>query len=280
MIPTNNPNYKEKLHYLNPQKIQTRELSYKFPDKLAEDPEKSISNDPKLLEPLIKQYKKDYSPISNKISLKMMNTNNPQVITAANNQVVSLREALEVVPIFSGDNISLAQFIDGCGETKDMLPAGTESNLTNSIKTQVKGEAGKYVTEGQYRNVEDIIDSLKRVYSLNKSVYQLQGELGNIYQWDSEKVISYATRVRQVGEKILDTHEANDNDRIDKNFQAAFDSDIRDCFLRGLKPEIEFRLQGEHNFKDTVNNALEIERKISATAALRSSRTPYRQKRR
>ena len=182
MIPTNNPNYKEKLHYLNPQKIQTRELSYKFPDKLAEDPEKSISNDPKLLEPLIKQYKKDYSPISNKISLKMMNTNNPQVITAANNQVVSLREALEVVPIFSGDNISLAQFIDGCGETKDMLPAGTESNLTNSIKTQVKGEAGKYVTEGQYRNVEDIIDSLKRVYSLNKSVYQLQGELGNIYQ--------------------------------------------------------------------------------------------------
>ena len=67
--------------------------------------------------------------MSNKISLKKMtNTNNPQVISVAHNQVVSLRDALEVVPIFTGDNISLDQFIEGCREAKDMLPAGTESN--------------------------------------------------------------------------------------------------------------------------------------------------------
>ena len=273
LIPTNTSNYKEQLHLSESSEDSDRELNYKSPEKLAEDPEKSISNDPQLLEPLIKQYKEEYSPISNK-----MTTNNPQIITVAHNQVVSLRDALEVVPIFTGDNISLDQFIEGCREAKDMLPAGAESNLTKLIKTKVKGEARKCVSGGQYRSVEDIIDSLKRVYSLNKSVYQLQGELGNIYQWDSEKVISYATRVRELGEKILDAHKANNNDRIDANFQAALDSDIRDCFLRGLKTEIESRLQGVHNFKDTVNNALEIERKISATAALRSARTPYRQK--
>ena len=184
------------------------------------------------------------------------------------NQVVSLRDALEVVPIFTGDNISLDQFIEGSKEVKDMLLAGTESNLTKLIKTKVKEEARKCVTGGHYRSVEDIIDSLKRVYSLNKSVYQLQGELGNIYQWDSEKVISYATRVRELGDRILDAHEANNNDRINENSQAALDSDIRYCFLRGLRTEIESRLQGVHNFKDTVNSALEMERKISATAVL------------
>ena len=52
-----------------------------------------------------------------------------------------------------------------------MLPAGAESNLTKLIKTKVKGETRKCVSGGQYRSVEDIIDSLKRVYSLNKSVY-------------------------------------------------------------------------------------------------------------
>ena len=56
-----------------------------------------------------------------------MNTNNPQVITVTHNQVVSLRDALEVVPIFTEDNISLDQFIEGCREAKYMLPAGTES---------------------------------------------------------------------------------------------------------------------------------------------------------
>ena len=51
----------------------------------------------------------------------MMNTNNPQVITVAHNQVVSLRDALEVVPIFTGENISQDKFIEGCREAKDML---------------------------------------------------------------------------------------------------------------------------------------------------------------
>ena len=247
LIPTNTSNFKEQLHLSKSSEDSDRELNYKFLDKLEEDPEKSISNDPQLLEPLIKQYKEEYSPISNK-----MTTNNPQIITVAHNQVVSLRDALEVVPIFAGDNISLDQFIEGCREAKDMLPAGTESNLTKLIKTKVKGKARKCVSGGQYRSVEDKIDSLKRVYSLNKSVYQLQVELGNIYQWDSEKVNSYATRVRELGEKILDAHKANNNDRIDANFQAPLDSDIQDCYLRGLKTEIESRLQGVHNFKDTV----------------------------
>ena len=59
-----------------------------------------------------------------------MATNNPQVINTTNNQVVSLRDALEVVPIFTGGNISLDQFIEGCREARDMLQAGSERNLT------------------------------------------------------------------------------------------------------------------------------------------------------
>ena len=39
-----------------------------------------------------------------------MTTNNTQIITVAHNQVVSLRDTLEVVPLFTGDNISLDQF--------------------------------------------------------------------------------------------------------------------------------------------------------------------------
>ena len=36
-----------------------------------------------------------------------MATNNPQVINIANNQVVSFSDSLEMVPIVTGDNISL-----------------------------------------------------------------------------------------------------------------------------------------------------------------------------
>ena len=52
-----------------------------------------------------------------------MATNNPQVINIANNQVVSLPDAFEVIPIFTEDNISLNQFIEGCKNARNMLPA-------------------------------------------------------------------------------------------------------------------------------------------------------------
>ena len=111
-----------------------------------------------------------------------MATNNLQVINIANNQVVSLRDTLEVVLIFTGDNISLDQFIEGFSKARDMLPGGSEKNLTKLIKTKIKGEDRKCIIGVQYNNVEDIVSNLIRVYSLNKSVYQLQRELGNIYQ--------------------------------------------------------------------------------------------------
>ena len=121
---------------------------------------------------------------------------------------------------------------------------------------------------GQYNNVEDIIVNSKCVYSLNKFDYQLQGELGNIYQWDNEKVISKVTRPRELGEQILDAHEINKNGRIVKKFQAHFNNDVRDFFLRWLKTEVESRLQGINNCKDTVNNAVEMEREITTIATL------------
>ena len=39
-----------------------------------------------------------------------------------NNQQVSLRDALEIVPIFDGRSVPLVHFIEGCGEAKQMLP--------------------------------------------------------------------------------------------------------------------------------------------------------------
>ena len=64
--------------------------------------------------------------------------------------------------------------------------------------------------------------------------------------------------LEELGEKILDAHKTNNNGTPDENLQAALNNDIRDCFLRGLKTDIEFRLQGINNFKDTVTNTIWI----------------------
>ena len=48
-----------------------------------------------------------------------------------NSQQLSLRDALEVVPLFDGNNIPLSHFIEGCYEAKEMLPIpAAQENLT------------------------------------------------------------------------------------------------------------------------------------------------------
>ena len=65
-----------------------------------------------------------------------------------NNQQVSLRDALEVVPLFDGSNIPLSHFIEGCYEAKAMLPTPTaQENLARLLRSKLSGEARKCIFE-------------------------------------------------------------------------------------------------------------------------------------
>ena len=89
-----------------------------------------------------------------------------------NNQQVSLRDALEVVPLFDGSNIPLSQFIEGCNEAKAMLPTpAAQENLGRLLISKLSGEAKKCTFGSTYNNIEELMKKLKRVYVPAKSVY-------------------------------------------------------------------------------------------------------------
>ena len=55
-----------------------------------------------------------------------------------NSQQVSLRNALEVVPLFDASNIPLSNFIEGRYEAKAMLPApAAQENLARLLRSKL-----------------------------------------------------------------------------------------------------------------------------------------------
>ena len=54
-----------------------------------------------------------------------------------------------------------------------MLLLSSKANLTKFLKTKIRGKARKCLLEESFNNIEDFIESLKRIYSINKTVYQL-----------------------------------------------------------------------------------------------------------
>ena len=69
-------------------------------------------------------------------------------------------------------------------EAKAMLPTpAAQENLARLLRGKLSGEARKSIFGSTYATIEELIEKLNRVYAPAKSVYQLQGELGNTFMW-------------------------------------------------------------------------------------------------
>ena len=94
-------------------------------------------------------------------------------IAIPNSQQVSLRAALEVVPLFDGSNVPLSHFIEGCMEAKAMLltPADQE-NLPRLLRGKLSGEARKCIFGSTDATIEELIENSKRLFAPVKNSYQ------------------------------------------------------------------------------------------------------------
>ena len=54
---------------------------------------------------------------------------------------LSLKDALDLIPRFNGQNISLTQFLDVCQEARSILPDGYETELAKLIRMRLYGDA-------------------------------------------------------------------------------------------------------------------------------------------
>ena len=146
-------------------------------------------------------------------------------------QQVYLRDSLEVVPLFDVSNTPLSHFIEECYEAKAMLPTpAAQENLAQFLRSNLSGEARKYIFGSTYNNIEELIKKLQTVYAPAKSVYQLQGEQGNTYMWEKYNVLSYAARIKEIADRIEDAHRLNNNGQVDNTFKQNTHRDVIQFF--------------------------------------------------
>ena len=195
---------------------------------------------------------------------------NQQPVTV---QVVTLRDALMVVPEFNGRNIPLAQFIEGYNEAKCMIEPESEINLVKLIRSKITGEARQAISGQVFLNIDELKTFFKNIYTPARTIPQLLGELGHEYQKDHENVITYANRIRDIGTRILEVRSLENRGIIDANFRASIENTLVDSFKRGLKFELEKRLGNEEveDVNNVIKNAITIERKLEAQKNLRKT---------
>ena len=188
---------------------------------------------------------------------------------AAAVQAIPLKDALMVVPEYNGENIPLSVFLEGCDEAKEMITPENEANLTKLVRSKLTGEARKAIYGQNFGTIDELKDFIKSIYAPAKTVHQLLGEMGSEYQRDQETVISFANRIRDLGRRIIEIQRVNTGN-IDNAFRTSIENNCIECFKRGLKPEVEQRLENALDMEHIVQNAIKAERLVEARRALRS----------
>lgn len=178
----------------------------------------------------------------------------------------SIRDALEAVPIFNGDNITFSHFVEGCEEALSMIAPSQEIILVRAIRNKLKGDAHRSILGKIFNSLQELVEFLRKKYGPRETVYEAQARLAYICQRDDEKVSSYSNRVREIGKHIIDAQKRQSNG-ISRDFEKAMEEHLKICFLRGLNPEIQIKKEG--TFDDLESRAIDAERELETIKTIR-----------
>jgi len=88
----------------------------------------------------------------------------------------SIRDALEAVPNFDGENIAFVYFVEGCEEALSMIAPTQEIALVRAIRNKLKGDAhrsifGKTFSSNiNFSNMQELVEFLRTKYGLRETV--------------------------------------------------------------------------------------------------------------
>lgn len=179
---------------------------------------------------------------------------------------LSIKDALEAVPTFDGDNASFSHFVEGCEEALSMIAPSQEIILVRAIRNKLKGDAHRSILGKVFNTLQSLVEFLRNRYGSRESVYEAQARLAYICQKDGEKVSTYANRVREIGKRILDAQKRQSNE-VSQEFHKSMEEHLKICFLRGLDPEIKILKDG--TFDEVETRAIDAERELETIKMIR-----------
>lgn len=168
---------------------------------------------------------------------------------------ISIRDALENVPIFDGNNISILQFGRACRRALDLISSCDESKLVRAIRSKIQGRAYIAIEDETHNTIDNLLESLRRKFSPLKHSSYYRGLLSDIYKYPNEHTLDYIGRIKDLRTAIQDG-ERQEGKPIDPELETF----ILRCFVTGLSAEhkILLKLEGYSGLQDAFSKAIII----------------------
>lgn len=181
---------------------------------------------------------------------------------------LSVKDGLDVVPVYDGYNMSIFRFVKACERARDMLAPRLEPTLTQLIINKLKGHAFQVVEDSDALTITELTDRLRAIFGPRKSTNQYRGELGNIYKRNNEHILDYIGRIKDLKAAITDG-ERQAQGQIPLATREMIEADALDSFVSGLPSELQLRLRvlGIETLEDAFTKSVQITRTMENEAS-------------
>lgn len=180
------------------------------------------------------------------------------------NGSLKAKDVVGMIPTFSGSksDASFADFSEACLDAQKMLNPALEIDLTNMIRTRLKGSALRTARNGNPQNIKDLLKVLKGIFASRESSSTIHGELSNLIQKDNEDVATYFDRARNLGQHLIEAYKSENDDVISEENEKKFENLCCKFFVSGLKDEILNQLEEKKDLNKAGTEAINIEEQI------------------
>ena len=67
-------------------------------------------------------------------------------------------------------------------------------------------------------------------------------------------------RIKEIADRIEDAQRLYNGGQADNTFKQNLETDVIQCFIRGLRPELGIRVKEKDAFREVINDSIDIER--------------------
>lgn len=196
-----------------------------------------------------------------------LNVTSPSVISGYPNSYI--RDALDLVPQYDGHNIPVWQFARACKRARQSIPVIDEAVLVRMLRNKLSHHAYLAVEDETHFSVDQLLDSLKRVFGPGKDANYYRGQLSSVYKKPTEHILDYNGRVKDLRTAIIEGEQTNLNRTLSNAEISSVDSFTMDAFYEGLPREyrVELRAEGYHSFADACAKIITIHKRLEREEA-------------
>ncbi|KAI4476475.1 hypothetical protein M0804_013546 [Polistes exclamans] len=180
---------------------------------------------------------------------------------------LKLRELIEHVLKFDGQNVSVTQFIRACRRALEPLLAGfsteMDASLTRLLLSNLSGHTYLVTESLRIHNVENPIGRIKDAFLPSRGSNYYRGQHATEFMRPGEHMLDYFGRIKELTQSVINETTKN-SVRVERRVELDIEKEGLDALITGLPQDYKTAYKFEYysNFDEILICLLRIDKQI------------------